>query len=438
MRQNDLVCLRHKVHADIHTLDGYRAVGGYRVLEQVLKGELDLKDVVAMIKNSGLRGRGGAGFLTGLKWQFMNRDQVGDKYLVCNSDEGEPGTFKDTEIMRHNPHQLLEGIAICAYVIGAKRAYNYIRGEYMAEFYQMEHALKEVNAANLLGKNILGLGVHIQIENLLGAGSYIVGEETAMLESIEGKRAMPRNKPPFPAVKGLYDCPTTINNTETLASIPLIIERGNDWFKSIGVENSAGTKIFCVSGHVNQPGVHELPMGYSLRDLINLCGGVRASRQVKAVIPGGTSMRVIPGEHIDEVTLDFDGLAKFNSAPGSGGVIVMDDQTSMPLALWHMMRFYHHESCGQCTPCREGSGWIRYQLEALIQGKGSLKMIDDIYRVAQDIEGRTICAFGEAITWPVTSFIDHFRAEFDECAMHGMVSHQGFTWLDGQGVPYDS
>ncbi len=437
-QSSELVCLRHRQHPDIHTLDGYLAQGGYKIYKQILEGKIPLKDVVENIKVSGLRGRGGAGFLTGLKWQFMNRDKPGDKYLVCNSDEGEPGTFKDTEIMRHNPHQLLEGIAICAHAIGAKRAYNYLRGEYMAEFYQMERALQEAKHAGLLGHNILGLGIDILIENILGAGSYIVGEETAMLESIEGKRAMPRNKPPFPAIKGLYGCPTTINNTETLASIPMILERGSEWFKQIGVENSAGTKIFCVSGHVNQPGVHELPMGYALKDLIALCGGVRNGRKIKAVIPGGTSMRVIPGKYVDEVTMDFDGLAKFNSAPGSGGVIVMDEETSMPCALWHMMRFYHHESCGQCTPCREGSGWIRYRLEEIIQGQGSLKMIDEIYRVAQDIEGRTICAFGEAITWPVTSFIDHFRAEFEDCAIHGITKHAGFTWQDSQGVPYVS
>ncbi|UTC24788.1 NADH-quinone oxidoreductase subunit NuoF [Candidatus Comchoanobacter bicostacola] len=422
------VCLRHQSVAGIHQLAVYESVGGYATWRALLAGKIKPEYILQELKRSQLRGRGGAGFLTSMKWQFMNRGTPGDKFLICNSDEGEPGTFKDTLIMKHNPHQLIEGIAICSYVIGASRAYNYIRGEYLQEYHQVERALYEAKEAGLLGANILGSGFNLCIENLLGAGSYIVGEETAMMESIEGKRAMPRNKPPFPAVSGLYGCPTTINNTETLASVPMIVSKGGDWFKSLGVENSGGTKIFCVSGHVVNPGTFELPMGVPMQNLIDLCGGVRHNRRIKAVIPGGTSMRVIPGHTIPEVTMDYDGLARVNSAVGSGGMIVMDETTSMPMALMHMMHFYHQESCGQCTPCREGSGWISQALKQLVKGDGSVALVDEIYQVASSIEGRTICAFGEAITWPVTSFIDHFREEFDRTAELGVKGRPGFEW----------
>lgn len=415
-------------------LESYLAIGGYKIWLDLLNGRLSPEKALDEIKQSGLRGRGGAGFLTGLKWGFMNRLDGKPKYLICNSDEGEPGTCKDTIILRENPHQVIEGMAICAYIIGANVAYNYIRGEYLREFDQCEKALQEALDAGLLGEDIKGSGYTLIVHNLLGAGSYIVGEETAMMESIEGKRAMPRNKPPFPAMKGLWGMGTTINNTETLASVPVILEKGSQWFKSLGVIHSAGTKIFCVSGHVNQPGVFELPMGTPFATLIELSGGVRHNRQIKAVIPGGTSMKVIPAERLDGLTMDYDAIDKAGSSLGSGGVIIMDETTCMVKALTHMMYFYHDASCGQCTPCREGSGWIFRMLKVILSGQGAVEMVGKIREVAKNIEGRTICAFGEAISWPVTSFIDCYYDEFVYFAQHGeskVKAHQkGFSWGD--------
>lgn len=422
------VCLR----IQDPSLEAYLQIGGYQVWKDLVSGKILPETALDTIKQSKLQGRGGAGFLTGLKWGFMNRDLPGDKYLVCNSDEGEPGTCKDTLIMRHNPHQLIEGILISAYVIGANVCYNYIRGEYLREYEACENALAEAIKANLAGEGILGKSLLINIHNLLGAGSYIVGEETAMMESIEGKRAMPRNKPPFPAQYGLWGRATTINNTETLASVPVILEKGSQWFQDLGVENAAGTKIFCVSGHVRKPGVYELPLGTSFQDLMDLCGGVRHGRKIKACIPGGTSMRVIPGDKLEGLTLDYDALKAVNSSIGSGGVIIMDETTCMVTALTHMMRFYHHESCGQCTPCREGSGWILKMLERVLANNAEPAIIPQIREVAKRIEGKTICAFGEAISWPVTSFIDHYYDEFVYFAQHGKSkvadTQLGFSW----------
>lgn len=425
------VCLR----TDDPSLKTYVSRGGYRVWQQLMRGKITPRKALEEVKQSELRGRGGAGFQTGLKWGFMNRDVAGDKYLVCNSDEGEPGTFKDTYIMRYNPHQLLEGMAICAYVIGAQVAYNYIRGEYRREFEQCEKALQEAMAEGYFGENILGSGYCLQIHNLLGAGAYVVGEETAMMESIEGKRGMPRNKPPFPAERGLWGKPTNINNTETLASVPIIVQKGGQWFKSLGVEGSAGMRIFCVSGHVRKPGVHELRMGTPFSELIDLCGGIRHNRKIKAVIPGGTSMPVLRGEQLDGLTLDYAALGERGSSLGSGGIIVMDETTCMVKALTHVMRFYHDQSCGQCTPCREGSGWVLQMLEQLLEGNGSVELIGQIRDTAKAIEGRTICAFGEAISWPVTSFIERFYDEFVYYAQHGhseVNSDQGFGWMCGE------
>lgn len=383
------------------------------------------------IKNSGLRGRGGAGFLTGLKWGFMNRDDGKQKYLICNSDEGEPGTSKDRWILR-NPHQLIEGIAICAYVINANVAYNYIRGEYWEEFSRCEKALQEAIRAGFLGEDIMGSGFNFIIHNLLGAGSYVVGEETAMMESIEGKRAMPRNKPPFPAKHGLFGMGTTINNTETLASVPLILEKGSQWFQSLGVKDAAGTKIFSVSGHVRNPRVIECRMGIPFSEIIDMCGGIRFGRKIKAVIPGGTSMKVIPASKLEGLTMDYASVQKAGSSLGSGGIIVMDETTCMVKVLTNMMRFYHHESCGQCTPCREGSGWIYRLLLQIIERKASVGTVGKIREIASKIEGKTICAFGEAMAWPVTSFIDHFYDEFVYYALNGksMVPNQdeAFSW----------
>ena len=423
------VCLR----LEDPSLEAYLAIGGYQVWERLVKGTLSIEEALNEIKASMLQGRGGAGFLTGMKWGFMNRDTPGDKYLICNSDEGEPGTCKDTLILRHNPHQLLEGMLICAHVIGANVCYNYLRGEYIREYDACEKALLEAKQKGYVGENILGTGLTIQVHQLLGAGSYIVGEETAMMESIEGKRAMPRNKPPFPAQKGLWGKATTINNTETLASVPVILEKGSQWFQDLGVKNASGTKIFCVSGHVNQPGVFELPMGTPFEELIERCGGVRYGRHIKAVIPGGTSMRVIPGHKLPGLTMDHDAMKAVNSSIGSGGVIIMDEATCMVEALRHMMRFYHEESCGQCTPCREGSGWILKMLNRVVSGEATVELIPQIREVAMRIEGKTICAFGEAISWPVTSFIDHFYEEFVYFARHGrsMVSDEsGFSWSE--------
>jgi NADH-quinone oxidoreductase subunit F len=409
------VCLRH-LKPELHE---YLKIGGYTVWKKLLLGQLSAEEVLEEIKLSNLRGRGGAGFLTGLKWGFMNREDPKLRYLICNSDEGEPGTCKDTLILRYNPHQLLEGIAICAYVIGANTAYNYIRGEYHREFVQCEKALEEARNEGLLGENILNSGFDLQIHNILGAGSYIVGEETAMMESIEGKRAMPRSKPPFPAQSGLWGMGTTINNTETLASIPIIVEKGGQWFRSLGVEQSSGMKIFCVSGHVRKPGVFELKMGTPFSELVERCGGIRFNRDIKAVIPGGTSMRVLPASSLINLTMDYDAIERAGSNLGSGGVIIMDEHTCMVKVLTHLMRFYHHESCGQCTPCREGSGWIYGMLLQIMNNEGNAEMVGKIREIAKKIEGRTICAFGEAMSWPVTSFIDHFYDEFVYFSRHG-------------------
>lgn len=421
------VYLRHKKP----DLESYKALGGYKVWEELIKGKISPLQALEEIKLSGLKGRGGAGFLTGLKWGFMNRDDGKPKYLICNSDEGEPGTSKDRWILR-NPHQLIEGIAICSYVINAHVAYNYIRGEYWQEFSCCEKAVKEAIKAGYLGKNILGSDFHLEIHNLLGAGSYVVGEETAMMESIEGKRAMPRNKPPFPAVNGLWGMGTTINNTETLASVPLILERGSQWFQSLGVKDSAGTKIFSVSGHVREPKVIECRMGIPFSEIIRMCGGIRFGREIKAVIPGGTSMKVIPKEKLEGLTMDYKTVEQAGSSLGSGGIIVMDETTCMVKVLTNMMHFYHHESCGQCTPCREGSGWIYRMLLQILEHKASVETVGKIREVASKIEGKTICAFGEAIAWPVTSFIDYYYDEFVYYALNGksmVENHEdAFSW----------
>ena len=411
IKQNQ-VCYR-TFHLDQPwSLESYEKVGGYKIWKSVVAGEIKPDFIIQSIKDSMLMGRGGAGFPTGLKMGFVNRDKPGQKYLVCNSDESEPGTSKDRFILSKNPHQLIEGMAIAAYTMGATVAYNYMRGEFMHEFNQCEKALQEAKEAGLIGNHVLGSKISIQIHNLIGAGAYIVGEETAMLESLEGKRAMPRYKPPFPANYGLYGKPTTVNNTESLASIPVILEKGAEWFKSLGTEKSGGTKIFSVSGHVAKPGVFELPLGTSFKDLLKLCGGIRNNRGCKAVIPGGSSMKVVPGKTMLGAEMSYEGMKAVNSAIGSGGVIVMDDCTCMVHALTCIVKFYRDESCGQCTPCREGTGWLHEMLLDILAGKGKVEDVDRLVDVANKIEGRTICAFGEAVAWPVQSFIEHFRDEF--------------------------
>ena len=361
---------------------------------------------------SALRGRGGAGFPTGLKWTFMPRMNPVQKYIVCNSDEGEPGTCKDWYILHDNPHQLIEGMVIAGIVMGATVGYNYIRGEYSEAIARMEKAVEEAYEAGLLGKNILGSGFDFDLYNHTGAGAYICGEETALLESLEGKKGMPRFKPPFPANYGLYGQPTTINNTETFASVPVILEKGGQWFLEQGIPNNGGQRIFCVSGHVNNPGNFEVPLGIPFKELLALAGGVKDGRQLKAVIPGGSSSPVIPAHIMMDLNMDFDSLAKAGSMLGSGGVVVMDDTTCMVRVLTRLAYFYYEESCGQCTPCREGTGWLYRMLQRLLDGKGQLEDIDKLDKVAKNIMGRTICALGDAAAMPVTSFIKHFREEF--------------------------
>ena len=393
-------------------LEGYFACGGYRPLKKALA--LKPADVIEEVRKSGLRGRGGAGFPTGLKWSFIPKDAPGPRYLVCNADEGEPGTFKDRELLLRNPHALIEGMAIAAYAIGAAHGYIYIRGEFAAEARLLEKAIAEARTKGFIGKNILGSGFDFELFMHSGAGAYICGEETALLESLEGFKGQPRLKPPFPAVKGLFASPTVINNVETLAAVPAIIEKGGEWYASIGTPKSTGTKLFCVSGPVNKPGVYELPLGVTFRDLLEKsCGGMQEGKKIKAVIPGGSSVPVLTAEEAWAVKLDYESLATAGSMLGSGGVIVIDESQCMVKLLQVLARFYHHESCGQCTPCREGCGWIEKILNRFEEGKASVKDIDLLYSVADGMQGRTICPLADAMAMPVMSFVKKFRSEFE-------------------------
>ncbi len=407
------VCYRTLNLPESWTLKTYESVGGYSSLRKILTENVPAEKIIEEMKLSALRGRGGAGFPTGLKWSFMNRNNPGQKYVVCNSDEGEPGTCKDRDILRYNPHQLIEGMAIAGYTMGASVGYNYIRGEFWEPFERVEAALKEAYDAGLLGKNILGSGFDFDLYNHLGAGAYICGEETALLNSLEGKKGLPRFKPPFPANFGLYGKPTTINNTETYASVPVIMEKGGQWFLDQGKPNNGGTKCFSVSGHVNKPGNYEIPLGTPFKDLLELAGGIRDGYKLKAVIPGGSSMPVLPAEIMMKLDMDFDSLQKAGSGLGSGAVIIMDDSTCMVDALYRLSEFYSEESCGQCTPCREGTGWLVKILHRIKEGHGKPGDIEKLVNVADKIEGRTICALGEAAAWPVQSFVKHFYDEFD-------------------------
>ena len=395
------------------TLASYREYGGYEAWEGVLRNQTPREEIIETIKSSGLRGRGGAGFPTGLKLSFMPREAAEQKYIVCNSDESEPGTFKDRDILRFNPHQVIEGMALAGYAIGATVGFNYIRGEYHEPWQRFESALVEARQAGLLGNDLLGSGIEFELHSQRGAGAYICGEETALLESLEGKKGQPRFKPPFPAQVGAFGKPTTINNTETLASIPPIIRNGPDWFAKLGIENSGGSKVFSVSGHVNRPGNYEVPMGIPFKDLLTLAGGVQDGRALKAVIPGGSSVPVVPADAIMGCTMDYDGLSKVGSALGAGSVIVMDETTCMVEVLERISYFYFAESCGQCTPCREGTGWLYRILRRVRSGEGTHQDLDRLKSVADRIEGRTICALGDAAAWPVQSFLKHFRHEFE-------------------------
>jgi NADH-quinone oxidoreductase subunit F len=370
-------------------------------------------DIIAELKASNLRGRGGAGFPTGLKWSFSPRNQEGQKYVVCNSDEGEPGTCKDRDILRYNPHAVIEGMAIGGFVMGATVGYNYIRGEFMEPFNRFEDALKECYKDGLLGKNIKNSKVDFDLYPHLGAGAYICGEETALLESIEGKKGQPRFKPPFPANVGLYGKPTTINNTESFASVPSILEKGGEWFRDLGVENSGGCKLFSVSGHVENPANFEVPMGIPFKDLLEMAGGVRKGRKLKAAIPGGSSTPVLTAEMAMTMTMDYDGIAKAGSMLGAGSVIIMDDSTCMVKTLTRLAHFYYDESCGQCTPCREGTGWLYRVLKRILGGQGKAEDLDLLLSVQDKIMGNTICALGDAAAMPVESFLRCFREEFE-------------------------
>ena len=415
----DQVCFRTNHLSPSWTLDAYRQVGGYQVLEDILSNKLKPESIIEQIKNSALRGRGGAGFPTGLKWSFMPRRLPGDKYIVCNSDEGEPGTCKDRDILRFNPHQLIEGMIIAGYTIGAQTGYNYIRGEFFEPIERFEAALEEAREAGYLGKDILGSGFHFQLHTHIGAGAYICGEETALLESLEGKKGQPRYKPPFPAGYGLYGRPATINNTESLASIPVILQHGADWFHELGTPNNGGSKIFCMTGHVNKPGNYEVPLGTPFAELLELAGGVRHGHQLKAVIPGGSSTPVVPAEIMMGLDMSYDGIAKGRSMLGAGSVIVMDDSTCMVKALQRIAYFYYEESCGQCTPCREGTGWLYRVVKRIEEGLGKQEDLDRLVDVAENINGNTICALGDAAAAPVVSFIKHFREEFQYHIDHG-------------------
>ncbi|MBU3725215.1 MAG: NADH-quinone oxidoreductase subunit NuoF [Burkholderiaceae bacterium] len=399
------------------SLKDYQSRGGYEALKKVLR-TMKPEDVIAEVKASGLRGRGGAGFPTGLKWSFMPAKLPIQKYLVCNSDEGEPGTFKDRDILRYNPHIVIEGMAIAAYAMGATRGYNYIHGEIWETYERFEEALEEARAAGLIGKNILGSGFDFELFAHHGFGAYICGEETALLESLEGKKGQPRFKPPFPASFGLYGKPTTINNTETFAAVPWIIRNGGQAYLEVGKPNNGGTKVFSISGDVERPGNYEIPLGTPFAKLLELAGGMRDGKKLKAVIPGGSSMPVLPAEIMMACDMDYDSIAKAGSMLGSGAVIVMDETRCMVRSLLRLSYFYYEESCGQCTPCREGTGWLWRMVDRIERGQGTMEDLVKLDEVAGNIMGRTICALGDAAAMPVRAFLKHFRSEFEHHIVH--------------------
>jgi NADH-quinone oxidoreductase subunit F len=393
-------------------LKDYEARGGYQQLKRVLAENITPDAVIAELKASSLRGRGGAGFPTGLKWSFMPKNYQGAKYLVCNSDEGEPGTFKDRDIMRYNPHALIEGMIIGAYAMGITAGYNYIHGEIWEVYERFEEALDEARAVGYLGQTIMGSEFSFQLHASPGFGAYICGEETALLESLEGKKGQPRFKPPFPANFGLYGKPTTINNTETFAAVPFVLAIGSDAYLKLGKPNNGGTKIFSVSGDVTYPGNYEIPLGTPFAELLKLAGGVRNGKQLKAVIPGGSSAPVLPANIMMDMTMDYDAISKAGSMLGSGAVIVMDETRCMVRSLLRLSYFYHEESCGQCTPCREGTGWLWRIVNRIEHGQGRPEDLDLLKDVAGNIQGRTICALGDAAAMPVQGMLKHYLDEF--------------------------
>ena len=417
-------------------LKGYEARGGYKQLRRILEEKVPPEQIIADLKASSLRGRGGAGFPTGLKWSFMPRQFPGQKYLVCNSDEGEPGTFKDRDILRYNPHALIEGMTIGAYAMGITVGYNYIHGEIFEVYRRFEEALEQAREAGLLGSNILGTGFSFQLHAHHGYGAYICGEETALLESLEGKKGQPRFKPPFPASYGLFGKPTTINNTETFSAVPFVLTVGPQAYLEMGKPNNGGTKIFSVSGDVEKPGNYEVPLGTPFATLLELAGGMRHGKKLKAVIPGGSSAPVLPGSVMMETDMDYDSIAKQKSMLGSGAVIVMDETRCMVRALLRLSYFYHEESCGQCTPCREGTGWLYRIVNRIEHGKGRKEDLDLLKSVADNISGRTICALGDAAAMPVQGMLRHYMDEFEYHVEHkrclcGPGATGAFTGLVG-------
>ena len=396
------------------SLADYERAGGYQALRKIV-GKVPPAEITETVKKSGLRGRGGAGFPTGVKWGFLPKDYQGPKYLCCNADESEPGTFKDRQLIERDPHQMIEGMLIACYAIGVETAYIYIRGEFVLGAQILERALAEARTAGYVGQNILNAGTSINIWVHRGAGAYICGEETALLESLEGKRGLPRVKPPFPATHGLYNKPTVVNNVETLANLPHIMNRGAEWFAAIGSPpKSSGTRIFCVSGHVKRPGNFEIPMGTTLRELIfeHACG-MRSDKPLKAIIPGGASAPFFTPEHLD-VKLDFESVAQAGSMLGSGGVTVMEEGTSMVWAALRLMEFFYHESCGKCTPCREGSSWLVQTMRRIVDGRGRKSDLETLVELCQNIAGRTVCAFGDAEVAPIMSTLKYWRQEYEE------------------------
>ncbi len=428
--EQNLVVFEALEYEEPWKLENYRKFGGYSAWEKILREKTPCEKVIEEVKASGLRGRGGAAFPTGVKWSFMPRSNPIQKYVVCNSDESEPGTCHDRDILRYNPHSVIEGMAIGGYSMTATVGYNYIRGEFLGEpVPRFEAALQEAYAAGLLGKNILGSGVDFDLYTFVGAGAYICGEETAMLESLEGKQGKPRFKPPFPANFGLYGKPTTINNCQSFASVPTIMRKGAAWFAGLGPPNSGGTVIFSVSGHVAKAGNFEVPLGIPFKELLALAGGVWKGRKLKAVIPGGSSVPVVPAATMLELNMDYDSVKKGGSSIGSAAVIVMDETTCMVKALERLSRFYMSESCGQCTPCREGTGWLNRVLKRILAGEGRIEDLNMLVDVANKIEGHTICALGDAAAWPVQSFMKHFRHEFEY-----MVQNRGRSIVTAQAA----
>ncbi|MBM4222801.1 MAG: NADH-quinone oxidoreductase subunit NuoF [Gammaproteobacteria bacterium] len=416
------VCYRTLGVSEPWTLERYCNLGGYSTWKAILAGQWTPEKVVAEVQASGLRGRGGAGFPSGLKWSFLPQHDTGPKYLVCNADESEPGAFKDRDILRFNPHQIIEGIAIGAFAMHAQTAYIYLRGEFAEEEYvRIELALEEAYSNGWLGQKCGDIGLDLEIHAVLGAGAYICGEETALMESLEGKRGLPRFKPPFPANYGVFGRPTNINNVETYASVPVILEKGAKWFSELGTPKNGGTKIFSISGHVNRPGNYEVPLGTPFKTLLDLAGGVWKNRSLKAVIPGGSSTPVLPAQVALDLVMDYDHLSAVGSFLGSGSIIVLDETVDMPALLERISVFYMRESCGQCSPCREGTGWLWRLIRRVNAGQADLSDLKTIDRVAAQMMGKTICALADAAAMPVLAFLKHFRAEFEQKILKGGV-----------------